>query len=184
MSNLKSILEKYVPRGGDEKEFMDKHTDNINVTDAPGKKEHDAIKNKSKMASREGKGYNPEEDEEVYENYFTLDDISSVLSSSDIAEEEIEYIINTLKESAPSKILSIIDEAVNEFYEECNESEKEALDEMMNNPELYEQFITELLDDESEEDEDETEEMDDEDESEEDEVIDANPTVKEKYKKK
>jgi hypothetical protein len=171
MSTLKNILEKYKAKGEDEQNFMDKHTDNVQVTDAPGKKEHDEATKKMKMAPRERKGYNPDEDSEVYEGYYSLADISSVLFSIDLSEDQIDHVINTLQESSPSKMVSLIDEAVREFYEESTDEEKKILDEMLQDDAAYEEFITSLFeeditsteDDDSEEDEDEdddTEELD------------------------
>ena len=180
MSNLKNILEKYKARSGDEQDFADKHTENVKVTDAPGKKEHDAIHDKAKMASRKGKGYAPGEDEEVYEGYYSVADIASVLSSTELSEDQIEYVLNTLEESSPSKLVSMIDEAMQEFYEEASEDERKMLDEMMNDEEAYAEFVSNLFEEKCEECGCEECECDDDgdDADEDDGDIDVDPKMK------
>ena len=70
---LLSILEGYKAKSGDEQNFMDKHTENMSIMDGPGyaeiRKATDAVSyiNRDPM-----KGYNPGQDEEVYEEYADL----------------------------------------------------------------------------------------------------------------
>ena len=65
---LLSIIEKYEARSGDEQNFMDKHTDNISVFDGPGVAEVRKASDAVSYINRDPiKGYNPGQDEEVYE---------------------------------------------------------------------------------------------------------------------
>ena len=70
---LLSILEGYKAKSGDEQNFMDKHTENMSIMDGPGyaeiRKATDAV---SYINRDPVKGYNPGQDEEVYEEYADL----------------------------------------------------------------------------------------------------------------
>lgn len=143
---LQKILEKYkkVEKGpldpkrsgadGKEDDFIGKHTDNVDVKDAPGKVEHDKIEGAAKKIKRKPfKGYEPGEDEDMYES---VDHVS--LDEVDMTEEEFELMI----EEDATFYLKMIDEAVQEFIdEEATEEEKELLDEMLSSDEGYEEFI-------------------------------------------
>lgn len=158
MSTLQSILEKYKAKSEDEQNFMDKHTDNVQVTDHPNAKDvHDSAK-KVKKADRKSnrQGYEPEEDAEVYESQqmFSIDEIKAVLASVEVEEEVIDRIEDTLEEASPAYFLQIIDEAVQEFLEEADEEDREILDEMLATEEGYEELIDLIFEDEDEDDDD------------------------------
>ena len=155
---LQSILEKYKAKSGDEQNFMDKHTDNVDQTDGPGAKEvHDGAK-KVKKADRKSnrQGYEPEEDAEVYESQqmFSIDEIKAVLASVELEEDMIDHIEDTLEEASPAYFLQIIDEAVAEFLEEADEEDREILDEMLQTQEGYEELIDMIFEEEDDDDDD------------------------------
>lgn len=131
---LVNIVEKYRARSGDEQKFMDKHTDNIEVTDAPGGEKGKEASEKMKKADRKSKrqGYSSGEDEDVYEQ-------------CDITEESL---------------FQMIDESIEELSEELTQEEYEILCEMVSSPDAYRELIESIL---SEEDEDEDEDDDEDD---------------------
>lgn len=134
MSDLNTILEKYKARSGDEQNFTDKHTDNINTTDAPGgdtvKKVIDKMKKHDRKATRQG--LDPEEEEDMYE------------SNEDL--------------------LDTIDTMIREYYdEEASAEEKELLDEMMSSAEGYQELV-DMVFEEKDKNDDEDDENDDGDE--------------------
>ena len=154
MTDLNDILEKYKARSGDEQNFMDKHTDNVQVTDAPGgdtaKKVVDKMKKHDRKSTRQG--LEPEEEEDMYES-----------------EEHL---------------IDMIDEMIRDYYNaDASSEEQELLDEMLSSAEGYQELVDMIFESEDE-DEDEDEEDDDEDEDEEDddddddEVIEKNPKLK------
>jgi TATA-binding protein-associated factor Taf7 len=151
MSDLNSILEKYKARSGDEQNFMDKHTDNIQVTDAPGgdtaKKAVDKMKKHDRKKHRQG--LTPEEEEDMYE------------SNEDL--------------------LDTIDVMIREYYEEeASSEEKEMLDEMMSSAEGYQELVDMVFEekDKDDDEDDDDEEDDDDDDDDENEVIKKNPKLK------
>ena len=160
MSDLNTILEKYKARSGDEQNFMDKHTDNVNVTDAPhgdtAKKVIDKMKKHDRKKTRQG--VDPEEEEDMYESN--------------------EHLID------------MIDVMIREYYEEdATPEEQELLDEMMSSAEGYQELVDMILisenDDEDEDEEDDEEDEDEEDDEEDeddddDEVIEKNPKLNSK----
>lgn len=140
MSDLNTILEKYKARSGDEQNFMDKHTDNVNVTDAPhgdtAKKVIDKMKKHDRKKTRQG--LEPEEEEDMYESN--------------------EHLVD------------MIDVMIREYYEEdATPEEQELLDEMMSSAEGYQELVDMILISEDE-DEDDDEEDDEDDEEDDDEV--------------
>lgn len=135
MSDLNTILEKYKARSGDEQNFMDKHTDNVNTTDAPGgdtaKKVIDKMKKHDRKATRQG--LDPEEEEDMYESNENL--------------------------------LDTIDAMIREYYEEeASAEEKELLDEMMSSAEGYQELVDMVFEEKDKDDDDEDDENDDGDE--------------------
>ena len=161
MTDFNSILEKYKARSGDEQNFMDKHTDNVNVTDAPGgdtaKKVIDKMKKHDREKTRQG--LDPEEEEDMYESN--------------------------------EHLIEMIDVMIREYYEEdASAEEQEILDEMMSSAEGYQELVDMILisedededEDEDDDDEDEDEDDDDEDDDEDDEVIEKNPIINKKGK--
>lgn len=180
-STLKNILEKYKARSEDEQHFMDKHTDNVAMHDAVGKSEHDDAVSKIKKHSRSKtrQGYEPGEDEEVYES-FTLEDVRAALSAAEINESVIDEVEDTLTNASPSYFMKIIDEAINEFYDEASEEEQNLLDEMLSTDEGYEELIDFIFEEKCEECGCEECECDDEDEEDDDdEIVDTKPKMKE-----
>ena len=161
---LSSILEKYKAKGEDEQRFMDKHTDNVQVTDGPGKKEHDAAAAKAKKHKRSPhKGYEPGEDEEVYESadFFSIDDVRQALTEVELDEETIFAVEENLQDHSPTHFLNIIDEAVQEFYqEEADEEEKAWIDEMLESDESFEKFLDMIFEEDDEDEDDDEEEND------------------------
>jgi len=188
MSELQRILEKYKSRAGDdsdEQRFIDKHTDNVSVFDGPGVAEVQKAAQATSFVDRSMEhGYNPGQDEEVYES-FSIEDLRSVFKSMDVEQEIAEEVVKSLKESAPSHVLKVIDEAVQEYYDEASDEEKAVLDEMLSTDEGYEELLNQIFEEDDDEDEDEDDEdEDDEDDDEEDGDIDVNPKMKEGYGKK
>lgn len=133
MSDLNDILEKYKARSGDEQNFMDKHTENVQVTDAPygdtAKKTIEKMKKHDRKKVRQG--MEPEEEEAMYES-----------------EEQL---------------VDMIDKMIREYYEDDASSEERALlDEMMSSAEGYQELI-DMVFEETEKEEDEEEDDDDDD---------------------
>ena len=134
---LTTILEKYVARSGPdsgEQDFVDKHTDNVNVTDAPGR-EGPSEGEKRKKAAR--KKFNqgeddPEDEEAMYE------------------EVDIDEVIREYYEEATDEEREILDQMM-----ESEESREELARWILEADE------DEDGDDDSKEDEDEDEEEDD-----------------------
>ncbi|MDB4726222.1 hypothetical protein OAF54_02205 [bacterium] len=129
---------------GHEDEFIGKHIDNIETTDGPGQKEVDASNAKTKLSKRKPhKGYNPKEDEEVYES---SDEGYDIEKFYDMEEDlDIDIDMDVLKEDAVF-FMNIIDEAVAEFIEEeADEEEKEMLEELMSSDEGYMELIEALF---------------------------------------
>lgn len=183
---LKSILEKYKAKGADEQHFMDKHTDNVQVTDGPGAKEADAAAKKVKKSTRKPHhGYEPGEDEEVYESVdrFSIEDIKSVLVTEELDEEIVDRIEKTLLEASPAYFMQIVDEAVNAFVEEATDEERAILDEMLSTEEGYQELVDLIFEEDDDDDDEDDEDDEDEDDDDED-VIDPKPKLKEKDSKK
>lgn len=141
---------------GAEDDFIGKHTDNIEVTDAPvvGGGESHSPKNPDKMAPRKKhrKGYEPGEDADVYEStdFMYVDEIAEAMDLS----EETEMYFN------------LIEEAIQEFIEEeASDEEKEVLEAWLQTEEGYSEFIQFIFEEDDDDDEDE-EDDDDEDEEE------------------
>ena len=92
---LSTILEKYVARSGPdsgEQDFVDKHTDNINVTDAPGREGPSEGEKRKKAARRKvNQGEDdPEDEEAMYEQA----EVDSVIAEyyEEASEEEREVL--------------------------------------------------------------------------------------------
>lgn len=150
---LLSIIEGYKAKSGDEQNFMDKHVDNISVFDGPGVEEIRRASDAVSFINRDPmKGYNPGQDEEVYEQFAS----------------EIEEAIQEFLEEA--------DEEERQALEELFSTE-EGYDEFVA---MLMEEDDEDEDDDSEEDDDDTEEMDDD--SEEDGDIEVNPKMKKEKK--
>lgn len=152
---LQNILEKYKIRtmrsDGDEQRFADLHTDNISVFDGPGVKEVMAAAN---ATSRVAKPEAPN-DEEMYESVsFTIDEIKAALADPSLElnqdliesiEDELFNVVDLDEEAV--EYLSIIDEAVNDFYQEATEEEQAIIDEMLSTDEGYEEFLDMIFED-------------------------------------
>ena len=121
---LLSIIEKYEARSGDEQNFMDKHTDNVSIFDGPGvaeiRKASDAV---SYINRDPQKGYNPGQDEEVYEEYADL--INQAVE--DFLEEASEEDREALEELFATE--EGYDEFVSMLFEEDDEEEDDEDDE-------------------------------------------------------
>lgn len=187
MSELQRILEKYKSRAGDdsdEQAFMDKHTDNISVFDGPGveevKRAVDAVSHNNADGHH---GHTLEDAEDMYEN-FSIEDLRSILESMEVDSDFTDELEKALKESAPSHVLKVIDEAVRDYYDEATDEEKEMLDEMLSSDEGYEELINYIFEKHCEECGDDPCTCDDEDDDDEDGEIDADPEIKEKKYKK
>jgi len=122
-------------KGDDEQSFIDKHVDNVQVTDGPGvEKENGHPHNggeKQAMAPRKKhrKGYEPKEDAEVYETVSFDDDLQTIMENM------------TLEESTDF-LFEMIDEAVAEFIdEEATEEEAEIIREMFESEEGCAEFL-------------------------------------------
>jgi hypothetical protein len=186
---LVNIIEKYKARSGDEQDFMDKHTDNVEVTTAPGGEKGKEASEKMKKADRKNtrQGYEPGEDEEYYESRQMKDSKKEMMVSKGGKVEVIDkkdwesykkkgYIVAEDFGVDLDTMLSIIDEAVAELSEELTEDEKLSLDEMLSTPEGYQDLINSIFE---EKDEDEDEYDDDEEEK----IVEKNPKVKKSMKK-
>lgn len=168
---LKNILEKYRAAGGDEQRFADKHTDNVQVTDGPGAKEASKAGKSTKKKKDERHGYEPGEDEEVYESsVFNIEDLRSVLSEKEMDESLIEEIEKELVEAKDTTdYFNLIDDAINTFIEEASEEERAVVQEMISTEEGYQELLDFIFeeDDEDEEDDDDDDEDDEDDDEEE-----------------
>ena len=159
---LLKILEGYKARSGDEENFMKKHTDNVQEYDAPGAEETKKIAKDAKYSDRNKEGYDPEEDEEVYE---------------ELSDEEIEQIFN---------------ESVNELLEELDEADRELLLAMSEEENFFDNLISDIFeekdddddeeDDDDDDDDDDDEEDDDDDDDDDDEIVDTNPKMNKEKK--
>lgn len=158
-------------KGQGEQDFIDKHVDNVEVTDAPGVKAqgghpHNAGA-KAKMAPRkkERKGYEPGEDAEVYESDQSFDAIAQLLENMD-----------------ENGIANLIDEAIEEFIdEEATEEEASLVLEMLSTDEGTEEFMSWIFEAESdccEKCGEEECECDDDEDDDEDGDVDTKPKAK------
>lgn len=114
---LKQMFELYEPKAGDEKKFVHKHV--VSKTDDANGNGDEVFKGSKVKAvdrKKEAHGYNPGEDEKVYEE----------------AELDIESFIL-------------------ELYAECNEEEKAALEEMLEQDDGVEQLLSLMEEEEGEE---------------------------------
>lgn len=184
MSDLLNILEKYKARSGDEQNFMDKHTENVQVTDAPGGEKGKEASDKMKKADRKSKrqGYEAGEDEEMYEARQLKDPKKEMMVSKKGKVEVIDkkdwskyekmgYVVAEEIELTEESLFQIIDESIEELAEELTAEEYEILREMVETPESYKELIDSIMleakhDDDDDEDEDE-EQVDEEDDEEE-----------------
>jgi hypothetical protein len=127
---LNNLFEKYKAKGDDEQRFMDKHTDNIQVTSAAGADESKA-KNKKYDRKKHRKGYEPGEDEDVYESLIDIDGLSEAIDEfcEESSEEDIDILEEILnnEEYMDELLQYILDEEDNE--EDNEEDEDEDLDE-------------------------------------------------------
>lgn len=136
MSNtLTDILEKYkkVERGylddkaEGEQNFIDKHIDNVQVTDHPaitkekGHPHNAGEKAKTAPRKKDNKGYEPGEDDKVYESVQEID-------------EELD------------NFLQLIEEAVDDFLaNEASEEEANLIREMFDTDEGYSEFMQMMM---------------------------------------
>jgi len=150
---LSNILEKYKKAGtldidrsgadGKENDFIGKHTDNVDTFDGPGMKEIDAAVAAVSHAKRAPhKGYEVDEDDDVYESFdMTYADDIEELSGMEYDDEDLMIDEEVLQEDA-AFFMKLIDEVVEEFYnEEADEEEKAMLDEMLASDEGYIEFV-------------------------------------------
>lgn len=182
---LSNILEKYKKAGtldidrsgadGKENDFIGKHTDNVDTFDGPGMKEIDAAVAAVSHAKRAPhKGYEVDTDDDVYESTdMTYADDIEELAGMEYDDEDLMLEEDQLQEDA-SFFMNLIDEVVEEFYnEEADEEEKAMLDEMLATDEGYIEFVDLIFEGK----------MGVADEGGDDEVIDANPKLKGKKAK-
>ena len=182
---LSNILEKYKKAGtldidrsgadGKENDFIGKHTDNVDTFDGPGMKEIDAAVAAVSHAKRAPhKGYEVDTDDDVYESTdMTYADDIEELAGMEYDDEDLMLEEDQLQEDA-SFFMNLIDEVVEEFYnEEADEEEKAMLDEMLATDEGYIEFVDLIFEGK----------MGVADEGGDDEVIDANPKLKGKKQK-
>ena len=182
---LSNILEKYKKAGtldidrsgadGKENDFIGKHTDNVDTFDGPGMKEIDAAVAAVSHAKRSPhKGYEVDTDDDVYESTdMTYADDIEELAGMEYDDEDLMLEEDQLQEDA-SFFMNLIDEVVEEFYnEEADEEEKAMLDEMLATDEGYIEFVDLIFEGK----------MGVADEGGDDEVIDANPKLKGKKQK-
>jgi len=182
---LSNILEKYKKAGtldidrsgadGKENDFIGKHTDNVDTFDGPGMKEIDAAVAAVSHAKRAPhKGYEIDTDDDVYESSdMTYADEIEELAGMEYVDEDLMLEEEKLQEDA-AFFMKLIDEVVEEFYnEEADEEEKAMLDEMLASDEGYIEFVDMIFEGK----------MGVADEGGDDEVIDANPKLKGKKAK-
>jgi len=182
---LSNILEKYKKAGtldidrsgadGKENDFIGKHTDNVDTFDGPGMKEIDAAVAAVSHAKRAPhKGYEVDTDDDVYESTdMTYADEIEELAGMEYVDEDLMLEEEKLQEDA-AFFMKLIDEVVEEFYnEEADEEEKAMLDEMLASDEGYIEFVDMIFEGK----------MGVADEGGDDEVIDANPKLKGKKAK-
>ena len=182
---LSNILEKYKKAGtldidrsgadGKENDFIGKHTDNVETFDGPGMKEIDAAVAAVSHAKRAPHhGYEVDGDEDVYESTdMTYADDIEELAGMEYDDEDLMLEEDQLQEDA-GFFMNLIDEVVEEFYnEEADEEEKAMLDEMLATDEGYIEFVDLIFEGK----------MGVADEGGDDEVIDANPKLKGKKQK-
>jgi len=182
---LSNILEKYKKAGtldidrsgadGKENDFIGKHTDNVDTFDGPGMKEIDAAVAAVSHAKRAPhKGYEVDTDDDVYESTdMTYADEIEELAGMEYVDEDLMFEEEKLQEDA-AFFMKLIDEVVEEFYnEEADEEEKAMLDEMLASDEGYIEFVDMIFEGK----------MGVADEGGDDEVIDANPKLKGKKQK-
>jgi len=182
---LSNILEKYKKAGtldidrsgadGKENDFIGKHTDNVDTFDGPGMKEIDAAVAAVSHAKRAPhKGYEVDTDDDVYESTdMTYADDIEELAGMEYDDEDLMLEEDQLQEDA-NFFMKLIDEVVEEFYnEEADEEEKAMLDEMLASDEGYIEFVDMIFEGK----------MGVADEGGDDEVIDANPKLKGKKQK-
>jgi RecG-like helicase len=133
---LNNLFEKYKAKGGDEQNFMDKHTDNVQVTSAPGSNEVKP-KNKKYDRKKDRKGYEPGEDEEVYETFalLNLEDLNNAIHEfcEESSQEDIDILEEILNnEEYTDELLKYIfeeNEEDDEDDEDDDDEEEEDLDE-------------------------------------------------------
>jgi len=182
---LSNILEKYKKAGtldidrsgadGKENDFIGKHTDNVETFDGPGMKEIDAAVAAVSHAKRAPHhGYEVDGDEDVYESTdMTYADDIEELAGMEYDDEDLMLEEDQLQEDA-GFFMKLIDEVVEEFYnEEADEEEKAMLDEMLATDEGYIEFVDMIFEGK----------MGVADEGGDDEVIDSNPKLKGKKAK-
>ena len=172
---------------GAEDDFIGKHIDNVDTHDAPVVKDGHphTPKNPKEMAPRKKhrKGYEPGEDEEVYESTDFIDilTLKEMMNVSDIDGEDILESLSL--EEANEFFFQLVDEAIEEYYEEeADEEERAIIEELTSTPEGYQELFFDLLEakdeDDEEDDDDDDDEEDDDDEDEDDEDVDVNPKLK------
>ena len=150
---LSNILEKYKKAGtldidrsgadGKENDFIGKHTDNVDTFDGPGMKEIDAAVAAVSHAKRAPhKGYEVDTDDDVSESTdMTYADDIEELAGMEYDDEDLMLEEDQLQEDA-SFFMNLIDEVVEEFYnEEADEEEKAMLDEMLASDEGYIELV-------------------------------------------
>lgn len=182
---LSNILEKYKKAGtldidrsgadGKEVDFIGKHTDNVDTFDGPGMKEIDAAVAAVSHAKRAPhKGYEVDSDDDVYESLdMTYADDIEELSGMEYDDEDLMLEEEQLQEDA-NFFMKLIDEVVEEFYnEEADEEEKAMLDEMLASDEGYIEFVDMIFEGK----------VGVADEGGDDDIIDANPKLKGKKSK-
>lgn len=182
---LSNILEKYKKAGaldidrsgadGKEEDFIGKHIDNVETFDGPGMKEIDAAVAAVSHAKRAPHhGHEVDTDDDVYESLdMTYADDIEELSGMEYDDEDLMIEEDVLQEDA-AFFMKLIDEVVEEFYnEEADEEEKAMLDEMLASDEGYIEFVDMIFEGKLGQD----------DENGDDEVIVANPKLKGKKAK-
>lgn len=162
---------------GAEDNFIGKHVDNVAVHDSPAVKDdhpHNA-KHPKEMAPRKKhrKGYEPGEDEDVYESTDFIDIMSlkEMMSIDDLEESDILESLSL--EEANEFFFNVLQEAVEEFYEEADDEEKAILDEMTEDE--YVDFLQQIFEEKCPECG--CKECECEDEEDDDEDVDVNPKL-------
>lgn len=141
---LGNILEKYKARGGDEQRFMDKHTDNVEVTNAPGREgSSEGEKRKKHDRKKKRQGNEAGEDEAAYESVeeiMTLIDQAISELSEELEGEELEAFKEFIEtsENYQSFVEAVLEESDFDVLteEEDEDEEDEEDDEDKKNAEV------------------------------------------------
>lgn len=134
-TDISNIIDRYKKaKTSSEKGFVDKHVDNVEVTDAPGAESVDkAAKSTSKHDRKKTRqGYEPGEDASVYENFSIINLIDEAIAETiDELDEEERAIVEEMFSTSDGYL-----EMIESLFEEDDDADDDLKESQLNEVDL------------------------------------------------